>query len=189
MTRLFANLLPVTLLAAISLAACAGAPPSEPTMFAAPSAGESLNQFQADDLDSRNGGQPHTASLGATQAAANRSAVGNAAVGTAVGASAGAPLAMSKGNTIVTPPPDYGYAYQGGYPYYYAYPDGYRYYGAYPNFIGTGPFFFGPRFHGHFHHGGFHHGGFGHGGFHHGGFHHGGFGHEGSGHFGHSSAR
>jgi hypothetical protein len=208
MTRLFADLLPVTLLAAMPLTACTAAPPSEPTVFAVPSAGESFNQFQADDLACRNDVQPHTASPGATQAAANRSAVGSAAVGTgaAVGASNANAIAggaqtqydvaytqcmMSKGNTIVTVPPDYGYAYPDGSPNYYAYPGGYPYYGGhpyyatYPYFIGTGPFFFGPRFHGHFHHegfhegfhhGGFHHGGFGRGGFHHGGFGHGGFG-------------
>ncbi|HTJ90340.1 MAG TPA: hypothetical protein VL356_09215 [Acidocella sp.] len=217
MTRLFADLLPVTLLAAMPLTACATAPPSEPTVFAVPSVGESLNQFQADDLACRNEVQPHTASPGAPQAAANRSAGGNAGAGAAVGASntnaiAGGAQAqydvaytqcmMSKGNTIVTTPPDYGYAYPEAYPNYYAYPGGYPYYRGYPYyaaspyFIGTGPFFFGPRFHGHFHHEGFHHEGFHEGfherfhggfheGFHHGGFHHGGFGHEGGGHFGH----
>ena len=101
MTRLFADFRPVTLLAAIPLAACAAAPPSGPTVFAMPRSGESLNQFQADDLACRNYVQTHTAPPGATQAAANRSAVGSAAVGTAVGASAGALLGAAAGNAGV----------------------------------------------------------------------------------------
>ena len=227
MTRLFADLRAATLLAAIPLTACATAPPSGPTVLAIPRAGEPLYQFQADDLACRNYIQTQTAPPGATQAAANRSAVGSAVVGTAVGASTGALLGAaggnagtgaavgagaglltgsavgasnantiaggtqaqydvaygqcmtSKGNVVVAAPPDYDYAYPGGYPYY----------GTYPYFIGTGPFFFEPHFHGDFHHrgffhDGFHHGGFHHGGFFHGGFHHGSFG-RGGGHFGH----
>jgi hypothetical protein len=213
MTRLFADLRPVTLLAVIPLAACAAAPPSGPTVFAVPRSGQSLSQLQADDLACRNDVQTRTAPPGATQAAANHAAGGAGAgllTGSAGGASntdaiagdaqtqydvAYAQCMTSKGDVVVDAPPDYNYAYPGGYPgYAYAYPGGYPYYGAYPYFIGTGPFFFGPRFHGGFHHHGFHHDGFHHGGFHrggfhhegfhHGGFHHGGFGHRG-GHFGH----
>ena len=98
MIRLFADLRPLTLLVAIPLAACAAAPPSGPTVVAMPRSGEALNQFQADDVACRNDAQIHTAPPGATQAAANRAAVGSAAVGTAVGASAGALLGAAGGN-------------------------------------------------------------------------------------------
>jgi hypothetical protein len=99
MTRLFAALRPVTLLAAIPLAACAvSPPPSGPTVVAMPRSGEALSQLQADDLACRNYAQTRTAPPGATQAAANRSAVGSAAVGTAVGAAGGALLGAASGN-------------------------------------------------------------------------------------------
>jgi hypothetical protein len=81
MPRLSAVLRPVTLLAAIPLAACAVAPPSGPTVVAMPHSGESLSQFQADELACRNYAQLQIAPPGATQAAANRSAVGSAAAG------------------------------------------------------------------------------------------------------------
>jgi Glycine-zipper domain len=99
MTRLFAALRPVALLAAIPLAACVAVPPpSGPTVVAMPRSGESLNQFQANDLACRNYAQIRTAPPGATQAAANRSVVGSAAVGTAVGAAGGALLGAASGN-------------------------------------------------------------------------------------------
>src|ERR1700761_4924106 len=101
MPRLFADLRPVALLAAVPLAACAAAPPSGPTVVAMPRAGESLNQFQADDLTCRNYAQTHTAPPGATQAAATRAAVGSAAAGTAVGAAGGALLGAAAGNAGV----------------------------------------------------------------------------------------
>ena len=98
MTRLFADLRPVALLAAIPLAACAAAAPSGPTVFAMPRSGESLSQFQANDLTCRTHAQASTAPPGATQEAANRSAVGSAAVGTAAGAAGGALLGAAAGN-------------------------------------------------------------------------------------------
>src|ERR1700722_2136404 len=99
MPRLFAALRPITLLAAIPLAACAvPSPPSGPTVVAMPRSGESLNLFQADDLACRNYAQIHTAPPGATQAAANRSAVSSAAVGTVVGAAGGALLGAASSN-------------------------------------------------------------------------------------------
>jgi hypothetical protein len=101
MPRLSAALRPVTLLAAIPLAACGVAPPSGPTVVAMPHSGESLSQFQADDLACRNYAQLKIAPPGATQAAANRSAVGSAAVGTAVGAAGGALLGAAAGNAGV----------------------------------------------------------------------------------------
>ena len=98
MTRFFATFRPVILLAAIPLAACVAAPPSGPTVVAMPRSGESLNQFEANDLACRNYAQIHTAPPGATQEAANRSAVGSAAVGTVVGAAGGALLGAAAGN-------------------------------------------------------------------------------------------
>jgi len=99
MTRLFAALRPVTLLAAIPLAACAvPPPPSGPTVVAMPRSGEALNQFQANDLACRTYAQTRTAPPGTTQAAANSSVVGSAAAGTAVGAAAGALLGAAGGN-------------------------------------------------------------------------------------------
>ena len=98
MNRLFAALRPVTLLAAIPLAACVAAPPSGLTVVAMPRSGEALSQFQADDLACRNYAQTRTAPPAATQAAANRAAVGSAAAGTAVGAAAGALLGAAGGN-------------------------------------------------------------------------------------------
>jgi hypothetical protein len=98
MPRLFVAFRPAILLAAIPLAACAVAPPSGPSVVAMPHSGESLDQFQANDLACRNYAQIHTAPPGATQAAANRSAVGSAVAGTAVGAAAGALLGAAGGN-------------------------------------------------------------------------------------------
>jgi hypothetical protein len=98
MPRLFTALRPATLLAAIPLAACVAAPPSGPTVIAMPRSGESLKQFQADDLACRNYAQIRTAPPGATQAAANRAAVGSAVAGTAVGAAGGALLGAAAGN-------------------------------------------------------------------------------------------
>jgi hypothetical protein len=103
MTRLFTDLRLLTLLVAIPLAACVAAPPSGPTVVAMPRSGESLDQFQAHDLACRNYVQTQTAPPEATQAAANRSAVGSAVVGTAVGASAGALLGAAGGNAVRGP--------------------------------------------------------------------------------------
>ena len=72
MTRLFVNLRTVILIAAIPLAACAAAPPSGPTVRAMPRSGESVNQFQADDLACRNYVQTRTAPPGAVQEAAKQ---------------------------------------------------------------------------------------------------------------------
>ena len=211
-----ADLRPATLLVAIPLAACAATPPYAPTVLALPRSGESVNQFQADDLACRTYIQTHTAQPGATQAAANRSAGGNAGAGAAVGANNAGAIAggaqsqydvayarcmTSKGYTVenanladATAPPGYGYGYGYGYPggsADYAYPGDYPYDGAYPYFIGTVPFFFfGPHFQGDFHHHeDFHHEGFPHEGFHH-GFGHEGFHHEGFHHegFGHGGS-
>jgi hypothetical protein len=168
MPRLSAAVRAVTLLAVIPLAACAVAPPSGPTVVALPHSGESLSQFQADDVACRNYAQLKITRPGATHAGA----IGASNAGAVVGGAqqqydvAYAQCMTSKGAVVSAPPPVYNYAYADGYPYY--------------GFAGIGPFFFGPDFHD-----GFHHDGFGHDGFGHGGFGHGGFGHGGFGHFGH----
>jgi hypothetical protein len=116
MTRQLANLCPVTLLAAMSLAACASAPPPYATnMLAWPRAGESVNQFQADDLACRTYMQ--------AQAAANHSAVGAIAGGAQSPSDvAYAQCMTSKGYSVentyliarATAPLSYGYANSGG---------------------------------------------------------------------------
>src|ERR1700742_71787 len=103
MPRLSTALRPVTLLAAIPLAACAVAPPSGPTVVAMPHAGESLSQFQADDLACRNYAQLQIAPPGATQAASNRTAGGRAgALLGAAGGNAGGGAAIGAGAGLLT---------------------------------------------------------------------------------------
>lgn len=85
----------LTLLVPLSLAACAVAPPSGPSVLALPARGKDLATFQAEDANCRNYAQ---AQIGGTPAqAANQSAVGSAAVGTALGAGAGALLGSAGG--------------------------------------------------------------------------------------------
>jgi hypothetical protein len=172
MTRLFADLCPAPLLAAISLAACAATPPYAPTVLAWPRAGESVNQYQADDLACRNELQTHARPPGAAENAANRSAGGNAGVrapvaarnADAIAAGAQSPYDVAyaqcmtgKGYVVehtdlltsVTAPPRYG-PYAGNYASDTGndpsnadvHPGGYPYYVTYPHFIGTLPFFF-----------------------------------------------
>jgi hypothetical protein len=162
MTRLFTDLCPATLLAAIALAACATAPPPYATNeLAWPRAGESVNQFQADDLACRNYMQTHTPPPGAPQAVANRSAVGS--VAQSPSDVAYAQCMTSKDYSVeyvdlfAPQPPGYGYgnAYSGDDPPNDAdvHPGGHPYYVTYPYAVGTLPFFFFVRHH----HDGFHH--------------------------------
>jgi hypothetical protein len=178
MIRLCADLRPVTLLAALPLAACATAPPPYATnALAWPRAGESVNQFQGDDLACRNYMQTHTPPPGAPQAVVNRSAVGRGASNAgAIAEGTQSPSDVtyaqcmtSKGysveyvNLFAPQPPGYGdgNAYWGDDP-----NDadvrrgGYSYYVAYPYAVGTLPFFFFVTHH----HDDVHHEGFGHGG-------------------------
>jgi hypothetical protein len=115
MTRHLANFCPVTLLAAMSLAACATPPPYATNMLAWPRAGESVDQFQADDLACRTYMQ--------AQATANHSAVGAIAGGAESPSDvAYAQCMTSRGyrveNTYLiaraTAPLSYSYAYSGG---------------------------------------------------------------------------
>jgi hypothetical protein len=170
MPPLFANLGPVTLLAAIPLIACAtAAPPYATNMRAWPRARESVNQFQADDLACRNYMQTHTPPAGAPQAVANRSAVGNARNVDALAEGAQSPSDVvyaqcmtSKGYSVeyvdlfAPAPPSYGYG--SAYPHddpddADVHPGGQPYYVTSPYAVGALPFFLFVRHH----HDGSHH--------------------------------
>jgi hypothetical protein len=166
MARLFADFRPAVLLAAIPLAACAGAPPYAPTVLAWPHAGESVSQYQADDFACRDYIRTHTAQPGESQAMAGSGTGNTGAI--AEGAQSPADVAyaqcMKRKDYVVettnwladvTAPPVYG---SGS-----AYPDGAAddtdvhrggapYYVTYPYAVGTLPFFFFARHH----HDGFH---------------------------------
>jgi hypothetical protein len=79
------------------LAACAVSPPPGPSVAAMPGTGKSYAQFQAEDARCRQAGAQAAGPLTPGQAA-NQSAVGSAAVGTALGAAAGALLGAAAGN-------------------------------------------------------------------------------------------
>ncbi|WP_165982436.1 glycine zipper family protein [Dankookia rubra] len=86
----------LALLAPLSLAACAVAPPTGPSVLALPAKGKDLQAFQAEDYNCRNYAQAQIG--GNTPAnAATQSAVGSAALGTALGAGAGALLGAAGG--------------------------------------------------------------------------------------------
>lgn len=85
----------LALLVPLSLGACAVAPPSGPSVLALPAKGKDLQTFQAEDMNCRNYAQ---AQIGGTPAqAANQAAVGSAAIGTGLGAAAGALLGSAGG--------------------------------------------------------------------------------------------
>ena len=90
--------LPITLalLVPLGLGACTVAPPSGPSVLALPSRGKDLQVFQAEDVNCRNFA---AAQLGGNtpQQAANQSAVGSAAIGTGLGAAAGALIGSAGG--------------------------------------------------------------------------------------------
>ena len=79
----------LALLVPLSLAACAVPPPSGPSVLALPAKGKDLQTFQAEDMNCRNYA---TAQIGGNTPAqaANQAAVGSAAIGTGLGAAAGA---------------------------------------------------------------------------------------------------
>lgn len=87
----------VIALAATGLAGCAVVPPSAPSLVSLPGAGKTYEQFQLDDLSCRGAAGQATGGPGPSQAAANN-AVGSAAVGTAIGAAAGALIGSASGN-------------------------------------------------------------------------------------------
>ena len=87
---------PVALTSAVLLAGCAVPPPSGPTVMALPQQGKPFETFQQEDAYCR-----QTAAQGpsaATAANAQNDSVGNAVVGTALGAAAGALLGAASGN-------------------------------------------------------------------------------------------
>jgi hypothetical protein len=78
----------LALLVPLSLGACAVAPPTGPSVLALPAKGKDLATFQAEDANCRNYA---AAQIGNSPAnAANQAAVGSAAIGTGLGAAAGA---------------------------------------------------------------------------------------------------
>jgi outer membrane lipoprotein SlyB len=81
----------------LALGACAVAPPQGPSVVAMPGPGKTFQAFQQDDAMCR---QAAFASTGGVDAntAATQSAVGSAAVGTALGAAAGALIGAAAGN-------------------------------------------------------------------------------------------
>ncbi len=86
------------LVAALAAGGCATVP-SGPAVMALPGTGKSFDQFRADDFECR---QYASAQVGGTtpnQAAANN-AVGSAAVGTAIGAAAGAAMDGGSGAAV-----------------------------------------------------------------------------------------
>jgi hypothetical protein len=93
MTRLAMT---ASLLAAGALTACAVQPPTGPSFAAMPGTGKSLDQFQADDLKCRSYANQANGNVSPAQGAA-QSAIGSAAVGTALGAGAGALIGAASG--------------------------------------------------------------------------------------------
>jgi hypothetical protein len=85
------------LLGTLALAACAVVPPTGPDVLALPPEGKTLAQFQQEDTGCRGFAQQQIG-YGTPQKAANRSAVGTAATGTAVGAAAGALIGAAAGS-------------------------------------------------------------------------------------------
>ena len=83
--------------ALLSLGACAVQPPSGPSIAAMPGNGKSYEAFQADDSACRYAAYNQSGGAQAAQAGTN-AAVGSAAVGTVVGAAAGALLGAAAGN-------------------------------------------------------------------------------------------
>ncbi|WP_432422266.1 glycine zipper family protein [Robbsia betulipollinis] len=80
-----------------SLAGCAVAPPTGPSVVALPNRGESLSTFQQSDYSCRNYAYNSINTSGASQAATNNG-ISSAAVGTLGGAAAGALLGAAGGN-------------------------------------------------------------------------------------------
>jgi hypothetical protein len=89
-----------TLVAAtLALGACAVAPPSGPSVLVLPGEGKSFDQFRADDYECRQFASSQIGGAQASQAAVN-SGLTSAAVGTAVGAAAGALINGSNGAAV-----------------------------------------------------------------------------------------
>jgi hypothetical protein len=87
----------LVLLAPLGAAACTVVPPSSPTVMALPKQGEDFGQFRAHDASCRDYASSQIG-YGQDADTATRSAVGSAAVGTALGAVAGAAIGSVSGN-------------------------------------------------------------------------------------------
>ncbi|WP_376096115.1 glycine zipper family protein [Roseomonas sp. CCTCC AB2023176] len=88
----------VPLAALLGLSACAVVPPSAPSVYVLPPAGKDYAQFQREDLGCRAQAQAQVGDVTGAQLASNNTAVGNAAVGTALGAVAGLAIGSLTGN-------------------------------------------------------------------------------------------
>ncbi|GGC68181.1 hypothetical protein GCM10011504_52660 [Siccirubricoccus deserti] len=86
----------LALLIPLGLGACTVAPPTGPLVLATPPAGKDLGAFRNEDAQCRNYASAQIG-YGSPAEAANRSAVGSAAIGTALGAAAGALLGSAGG--------------------------------------------------------------------------------------------
>jgi hypothetical protein len=86
------------LLGTLALGACVTAPPSGPDVAVMPGAGKTLAAFQQDDYTCRNYAQQSIGGGQAQQQQANNNGVGDAVIGTGVGAAAGALLGAAAGN-------------------------------------------------------------------------------------------
>jgi Glycine-zipper domain len=87
----------VVLAAPLAFGACAVAPPQGPSVLALPAQGKGFAQFQSDDANCRNYSAQQIGYADPNDTA-TRSAVGSAAIGTAVGAAAGAAIGAAAGN-------------------------------------------------------------------------------------------
>jgi len=85
------------LAAALTLGACAVAPPTGPTVMALPAKDKSFEAFQQDDMTCRQYAAVQTGGVSPTEAA-NQSAISSAAIGTVLGAAAGAAIGAAAGN-------------------------------------------------------------------------------------------
>jgi hypothetical protein len=81
----------VGLVSALTLSACAVAPPQGPSVVAMPGQGKDMATFQQDDMTCRQFAFSQTGGMSAAQAG-NNAAVGSAVLGTALGAGVGAAL-------------------------------------------------------------------------------------------------
>lgn len=87
----------LTLIIPIVLAACTVAPPTGPSVLALPPEGKDLARFQAEDAYCRSYASAQIG-YGSPAQAGTQSAVGSAAVGTALGAAAGALIGSASGS-------------------------------------------------------------------------------------------
>lgn len=88
---------PLALIGALGLAACTVGPPSGPSFAAMPGPGKTFEQFQADDARCRQAAMAANGNVTPGEAA-TQSGLGSAAIGTGLGAAAGALLGAAGGS-------------------------------------------------------------------------------------------